>query len=280
MRSRPHWSYSQVAQYLRCPLQYYFERILKLPKSSVGTSLALGSAVHAALADYHRQLQADQTPLADRLHQTFRQAWDGIETEKSLQYRPGEVRNDLIDKGIALVELYVSQPPPANIVAIEEELMVPIFNSRGELLEKPLLAVVDLMTRESNGLLVRDFKTSSRKYGEADAATALQVTCYVHAVREKYDEVPEFRYTVLVKTKTPQIQELPAEREHADIGRLGDLIQVVEHAVAANIFYPVESPLNCSSCPFRQVCREWQGNVSVEQRSSDVSIEKELLHAH
>lgn len=47
--SRPHWSYSQINQYLRCPLQYFFERVLKLERQSIPSNMALGSAVHEAL---------------------------------------------------------------------------------------------------------------------------------------------------------------------------------------------------------------------------------------
>ena len=32
MSDRPHWSYSSLAQYLRCPLQYYFERVVHLER--------------------------------------------------------------------------------------------------------------------------------------------------------------------------------------------------------------------------------------------------------
>ena len=57
-RSHPHWSYSAISQYLRCPLQYFFQRILGLPSRSIGLGLVLGSAVHAGLAEYHRRLMA------------------------------------------------------------------------------------------------------------------------------------------------------------------------------------------------------------------------------
>ena len=51
---RPHWSYSQVSQFLRCPLSYYFERIAKLPKPFISGGLALGATVHQTLAEFHR----------------------------------------------------------------------------------------------------------------------------------------------------------------------------------------------------------------------------------
>ena len=41
------------------------------------------------------------------------------------------------------------------------------------------------------------------------------------------------------------------------LGRLGDIVQTIEKAVDAGIFYPVESAMNCSTCSYRQPCREW-----------------------
>jgi hypothetical protein len=43
------------------------------------------------------------------------------------------------------------------------------------------------------------------------------------------------------------------------VSRLGDIVDVVERAIAAEVFYPVESQMNCAGCPFFKPCREWQG---------------------
>jgi len=67
MRRRPHWSYSSITQYLTCPLRYYFQRILCLPQPTLSSGLVLGSAVHAALAEYHRDLKDGKVPRRDRL---------------------------------------------------------------------------------------------------------------------------------------------------------------------------------------------------------------------
>ena len=186
MISRPHWSYSQLAQYLRCPLQYFFERIAKLPRPFVPSGMALGSAVHHALAVYHRQLLLGTLPSSQEIQAEFLNAWNSTETNRPVQYGNGEKKSALLEQGAALIAAYVDESPPQNILAIEEPLMVPIHNSHGEFLEKPLLAIVDLMTREPDGLVVTDFKTSARRYSEADAATGLQVTlraCHSGAIR-------------------------------------------------------------------------------------------------
>ena len=44
---RPHWSYSQINQFLRiCPMQFAFQRLFKLQPEFVSESLPFGSAIH------------------------------------------------------------------------------------------------------------------------------------------------------------------------------------------------------------------------------------------
>ncbi len=82
-------------------------------------------------------------------------------------------------------------------------MMVPLLNSRGEFLQRPLVAVIDLLYREQDGLVVNEFKTSGRRFAVSEADNALQASAYVHAIHHRYDEAARVRYTVLVKTKTP-----------------------------------------------------------------------------
>ena len=275
MTVRPHWSYSQVSQFLRCPLQYYFERVAKLPKSHISGGLALGAAVHRTLAAYHRAVQEGHVFESDRIHASFLGAWEETEARETIQFRDGENRTKLVDQGIALLELYTKDPATGDIVAVEEELLVPLFDSRGRALEKPLLAVPDLLTREPEGLTVTEFKTSGRRYNELEADASLQASCYVQAVQDRYDEQPRVRYTILVKTKTPQVQHLETVRNDSDLSRLGDIVQTVERAIQAEAFYPVESAMNCSTCPFFRPCREWRGCSACPQTALQTD-EKEI----
>ena len=115
----------------------------------------------------------------------------------------------------------------------------------------------DLITAAEESLTVKEFKTSGRAYSSSDVESSLQPTCYVHAVRQTFGKEANVEYTVLVKTKTPKVQRIKTARYAEDCGRLGDLVQTIQRAVDFNVFYPVESPMNCSNCPYRQPCREW-----------------------
>ena len=269
--SRPHWSYSQISQYLRCPLQYFFERVAKLPRPFSPSSMALGSAVHEGLAEYHRQLMVNRRVTKNELQSTFLKSWRQSAQERPIQYRDGEDQNKVIEQGVALLGAYLDEPPPQNILAVEEAMTVPLINSHGNFLERPLVAVIDLLARDEGELMLTEFKTSGRRFHDLEADTTLQASCYAHAVRERYDQAPRVRYTVLVKTKTPAVQHLETTRTDADMGRLGDIVQAVELGIAAEAFYPIESTMNCSGCPFFKPCREWRGEkgTPVENTVSD-----------
>ena len=275
MHTRPHWSYSSISQYLTCPLRYYFQRILCLPQPTVGSGLVLGSAVHAALAHYHHDLRIGRPPRRESIQETFMESWERRDGT-AISFKEGETRSGLIEQGMALVDLYLDEPPPERIVSIEQEIISPVHNSRGEYLETPLVAVADLIVDTDDGLLVREFKTSARAYSESETSSSLQPTCYVNAVQEVFGEPATVEYTVLIKTKTPKLQRLPASRTEADLGRLGDIVENVEKAVQAGILYPVELAMNCSTCPYRGPCRDWGRPRSGD---ADTSIPLAILEA-
>jgi len=193
----------------------------------------------------------------DDLRTVFLGSWESREKNSEITYRKGDSRKQAVDMGVQLIELYASEPPPTEIVAVEQQMIVPLHNSRGQYLEKPLVAVVDLLTRTEEGLKVIEFKTSGRAYGDFEADRSLQPTCYFNAVKEMYGESATIEFTVLVKTKTAKISRVAAVRNDDDLGRLGDLVEAIERAIAAEAFFPVESPMNCSTCAYREPCRQW-----------------------
>jgi CRISPR/Cas system-associated exonuclease Cas4 (RecB family) len=275
--ARPHWSFSSVSQYIRCPLQFYFERVRKLPRTSVSDAQVLGSALHSALAEYHRKLQGGEPVLSHQIQDVYLSSWDSQAAESQVVAAENKTLEDSRDLGIALVEIYLKEPPPQNIVAVEQPMLAPIANSQGDYLETPILIVADVITRQIDGTLqVGEIKTSGRAYSESEVATSLQPTFYANSLYELTGEEPAVEYAILVKTKTPKIQRIEAIRTTSDYQRLGDLIGAVEAGVNAGIFYPVESPINCSGCPFYRPCRDWTGH-SVQVQNSPIHSQEFVL---
>lgn len=258
--ARPHWSYSSVSQYLKCPLQFYFERVAKLPRKSTTDAQVLGSALHSGLADYHRRLQARQPVTPQQVHEAYLAAWDEQVKRSSVVAIGAKSVDDSRDLGVSLIDVYLQEPAPEGIIAVETSVLAPVANSQGEYLEKPILVIADLVVRLGDGTLqINEIKTSGRAYSESEVATSLQPTCYAGALYETTGEEPGVEFQVLVKTRVPKVQKIQATRTVSDFGRLGDIIGAVELGVHSGVFYPVESPINCSGCPFYRPCKEWSG---------------------
>jgi putative RecB family exonuclease len=238
------WSYSALTQYLRCPLQFFFQRILSMPPPFTPSGLILGSAIHESLAVYHRGLK-DKKPVApEAIKDAFLEAWKSRISKEKVALDAGNTETKILDQGIALLEAYLQEPPPQNIVAVEREMTAAVHNSDGEVLKQPMTAIIDLLTLPESGLKITDLKTSSRSYSEMEAAISLQATCYANAVHANFGQLASFEYAVLVKIKKPRVQRLETSRSEPDFGRLGDLVQNVDRAVELGVFYPNESPLN------------------------------------
>jgi putative RecB family exonuclease len=268
---RPHWSYSSISQYLKCPLQFYFERVLKLPRKSKTDALVLGSSLHSALAVYHRKLQSGEPVTTQQVHQAYLAAWEDEASNGQIVGSSDKSLGDSRDLGLALVDIYLKEPPPETIVAVESPMLTSIANSHGEYLEKPLLVVADLITRQADSSLqINEIKTSGRAYSESEVGTSLQPTFYANALYETSGEEPAVEFTVLVKTKVPKVQKIQAIRNLTDFQRLGDIIEAVGRSIEAESFFPIESPMSCSGCSFYRECREWSGPGSLNSGDREV----------
>ena len=269
---RPHWSFSAINQFLRCPLQYYFERVLRLPRSSVSSSLVFGSSVHHALAIYHNALQKNTSVTLDELKIGIREIWAKEGAMKKIDFKSGELLEHSVEQAITLIELYAREPQPTDIVCVEKRMTVPLQNSDGDILEKPLVAVADLICRPNNGILITEFKTAAKAYSEFEVDSSLQPSCYVNASLELFGEIANVEFAILVKTKTPKIQRLRTIRDAKDLGRLGDLVETIEHSVVNQNYYPIESTMNCSSCYYRKECRLWKPKRSAANEKKLVPL--------
>ena len=224
--------------------------------------------MHAALAEFHQALRDRRKADSARMADAVAGAWAAEEDEgRTVTYKRGETKADQRELAVTLVTLAMDAPPAGRVLDVERRLTVPLHDSAGETLDRPLVAVMDVVTADvpddaevsdldAPDVTVHEIKTSGRAYSASEAETSLQPTCYAHAAAEWYGGEPRVEFRVLVKTKTPKLQTLPAGRDADDFGRLGDLARQVERAVDAEAFYPVESPMNCSGCAWRTECRE------------------------
>src|SRR5206468_9247430 len=92
IRQQPHVSFTQLDQYLRCPLRYRFLYIDRLEPDFVPAARAFGSGIHAAAAVFFRGVGQGERPAVEDVQGYFETFWK-LETEhQPLRYGEKESR--------------------------------------------------------------------------------------------------------------------------------------------------------------------------------------------
>lgn len=148
-------SATAISNYLKCPVSYYYEKVLRVPQSG-SPAMAYGSAMHKAIEEYFVRMLAERNfGPADQLLEFFEQA---IFAQR---YHFNDEEFDRFkDKGLHYLKLYHSKY--IETWAVRVELEKGIFNAVFE--DIPLTGFIDKLEFISDTLVrVVDYKTGSYK---------------------------------------------------------------------------------------------------------------------
>lgn len=257
-RDRPHWSYSSLNQVLNiCSLQFFFERIEKLPKPFTPVALAFGSVFHRVLEFVALNRMDGQVPPPEVTRDLFHDLWSREQEEGPPIEADEEEPDKLAEQGAGLVAVYLKQiDPEERVVGLNQAFAVPIGKS-----ERPLIGEIDCVIEASSETLLIDWKTSARRWPKDQADRSLQPTAYLYAMSQlQPGSTDKLRYDVVVKNKAPVVEQHVTSRKPDDFQRLERLVQLADRIVEQQIFLPSDQSWACNGCPFREPCRAWHRN--------------------
>lgn len=146
-------SYSSLSKYLKCPLAFYYENILRVPMLK-GEALAFGSAIHNALERFFKEMKLRQQefPGKEELIKFFEQNFyfegDGLPT-------PAYERR--LEQGRKVLDEYYDTFKNTWSTNVEIELSVKRFYLEGV----PVVGKIDKIEIEEDGVIVIDYKTGN-----------------------------------------------------------------------------------------------------------------------
>ncbi|MEO6833548.1 MAG: ATP-dependent DNA helicase, partial [Chitinophagaceae bacterium] len=146
-------SYSSLSKYLRCPLAFYYENILRVPMLK-GEALAFGSAIHNALERLFKEMKLRQQefPSKEELIKFFEQNFyfegDGL---------PNPAYERRLEQGRTVLSDYYDTFKNTWSKNVEIELSVKRFYLDGV----PVVGKIDKIEIEENGVRVIDYKTGN-----------------------------------------------------------------------------------------------------------------------
>ena len=262
LTGRDYLSYSAVSTYQRCPLKYYFSYIAGLAPEFVSSSLVFGGAVHSALEHHCRRvLEGAPLPSIDDLMAAYGQAWRD-EDRAPVRFGKNETIESL--RGLARRMLEAFQASEVSkldgeLLAVEEEFRGPVIDGCPDLLGR-----IDLVILTRDEIRIVDFKTSRSSWNESkvqEAAAQQLLYCeLIKPIAESYpDRQVRVQWTVLTKGKSPTVERHTLLPEHGQIERTKAVVQRVWRAIEQEHFFPSPSAMSCSTCPFQNACRSWEG---------------------
>jgi putative RecB family exonuclease len=259
LTGRDYVSWSALSTFRTCPLKYKFRYIDGLPEESVSSALVFGTGIHSAVEQHYQAiLSGDPKPDLDALLFAYRSAWLPHDPD-AIQFGSSETRASLDALASKMLTAFLSSPAASvqgRVLGVEEEI-------RGMLVEgvPDLYGRVDLLTEDSDSLVVTDIKTSRGKWStEQVEDSGEQLLVYSHLASEiSPGKKITTRFLVLTKTKEPVVEEHVREVEPTAVKRTLAGVERVWRAIESGVFYPAPSTVACAGCGYRSACRAWAG---------------------
>jgi putative RecB family exonuclease len=259
LTGRDYISWSAISTFRSCPMKYKFRYIDALPEESVSSALVFGTGIHTAVEQHFQAaLSGEEKPDVDRLMFAYRSAWLPHDPD-AIQFGSTETRATLDALAARMLTAFLNSPAASvqgRVLGVEEEI-------RGMLIEgvPDLYGRVDLLTEDSDSLVVTDIKTSRGKWSQEQVEdSGEQLLLYSHLASEiSPGKKIATRFLVLTKTKEPVVEEHVREVEPAAVKRTLAGVERVWRAIESGVFYPAPSVMSCSSCGYRAACRAWAG---------------------
>lgn len=260
---RPYISWSQVSTMRRCPQQFSFRYIEGAKPDFVPSSLKFGGSIHSALEFHFRCKMEGLSPSMPELQHAYRLAWKEKDRDDApIRFNKGEDDGMLDDLAQRMLGAFVESPlarPAGEIIAIEESIQATIDPDLPDVLAK-----VDMIHQDDQGLYLIDYKTSRSRWTEAKAAESAEQLLLYHKTASRIVEhlnLPvHLSFGVITKAKSPVAQSIPVPTDAGRVSQITAVVSQVWDAVKAGNFYANPQPMNCTTCPFKPKCPAFQGS--------------------
>ncbi len=254
-----YWSQSRIGLFLLCQLKFAFSYIYKVDPEFTPLALVFGSAVHRTL-EMMAHARKDGAPMTESdCKELFADIWQRqLQEDKDIRFGDSQDAESCQAQGQAIIgAFHANTDPEEQVLGVSEAMAVPLINGGGEVLDDPLIGELDLLVRDRDDRkVIVDWKTSARKWSAGKADSEIQPTALLYAYKQQHGEVPEFRYDIAIKTKTPGFQQESTTRGPDDFDRMIWLVQGIEKAIKVDAFLP-QPGFMCSSCQYAGACARW-----------------------
>lgn len=239
----PYFSYTQLAAFEKCPLQYKFAHILKIPRAGSAT-LSFGKTMHNTLLRFMKNWHQNQTLTLNDLLKIYKEEWidEWYESprHKESYYQKG------IDSLTKFFEKLKQKNPKIKIINGILALELPFSLKIGDYIIKGKIDRID-ETIDGN-IEIIDYKTGNPPKGNLSKDDKEQLLIYQIAAEEVLNLIPKkLTYYYLDASEEFSFEPLPKKEEFKE-----KIIQEIKQIEQSN-FEPTPG-FHCKFCDFKDIC--------------------------
>jgi putative RecB family exonuclease len=246
---RPNWfSYSSFDTFERCPRQYAFRCLCRLPAKQARPAASFGTAAHGAFEAFTRErrdrlARGEQPPTRADLDLYFEAAWAKTPLSADADAWRQHAK-PMLDRFWA-AELAAEPETVSEEVRFRLELP---FDPNASAIVTGFIDRIDRLP--SGAVELIDYKSGSATSPE-QAERSLQLSIYALACRDAMDLGRPERVTLYC---VEQSRRFSAERTEAALDALRDDLAARARAIRGGDFAPTPSPRSCGWCDFTGLC--------------------------
>lgn len=246
------FSNSRLGCFEKCPRQFRYRYVDKLPAGEQSIEAFVGKRVHDVIERLHGFVGRGRVPSLAAVLQRFRTLWQETYDADTVHIaRQGTAAEDYHALGEACLSNFYRGHYPFDAdktVAIEERVTCSL-DERGRY---RIQGIIDRLVRTRDGQLeIHDYKTGARIPSQRQLDEDRQLALYEMGVRERYDEAGEIRLVWhflrhgQTRSSRRSAEQLTALREHT--------MRLIDRIHAESEYRPRPSPL-CAWCEYSHLC--------------------------
>ncbi|MCL4364361.1 ATP-dependent helicase [Patescibacteria group bacterium] len=240
------FSYTQLETYERCPLQYKYQYVLRIPTAPTA-ALSFGNTIHRTLQNFYEKFSKNSSVGKDDLLNLYKKNWNPVGYISAAH----EVR--MKKEGESILKNFFGKFHSQNIRIVDVEKPFKIrINQNTSIVGK-----IDRVDKLDNDQIeIIDYKTGKMP-SEKGLKKNLQLAIYALAVSDRGLYGKKLNKIKLSFFYLQDMKKISSTKTENDIDTVKK--EVVEKAeeIRTNRFEANVGPW-CDFCPFRMICEAWQ----------------------
>lgn len=258
------YSISRIESFEKCPLQYKYRYIDRIPLKVETIEAFLGTQVHEALKEFYDFIKNKIVKPKDWLLSKYEELWTKDFSDSIKIVKTEFSAEDYYQKGKkSLIDYYDEYEPfdRTKIVKTEESIY---FSLKQDGAEYSFVGILDRLDWNDQEKIfeIHDYKTSASLITQEEADQDFQLPLYQLALKSKWPEAEKAKLIWHFLLFNKQIESSRTRRQLIEIqGRVIEKIKAIE---ACQEFTPHKSAL-CEWCDFQEICPLWKHPKQVEK---------------